>query len=167
MPHAATPADSGKNETVDLAKITVYIVPVEREEHSYTLEELAALVDVPRRTIRYYIQEGVVDGPQGAGRGARYGTRHVEQLLEVRKWQRAGLSLPRIRALLRAGLDTATVPPPPPRAPGSLEVWSHLVVADGVEVTIEPKRAGLTPEQVRTFAIGVMRLYERIRTSEE
>lgn len=140
---------------------------MEENGSNYSLNELAALVDLPRRTIRYYIQEGVVDGPKGAGRGARYGTKHVEQLLEVRKWQQAGLSLPRIRELLRAGSAAGPVPPPRPREPGSLEVWSHLVVADGVEVTIEPKRAALTPEQVRAFVAGVMSLYEQIRSSKE
>ena len=50
--------------------------------------------------------------------------------------------------------------------PGSVEVWSHLVIADGVELTLEPSRAGLAPEEVRTFFRGVLALYENIKHKE-
>ena len=49
--------------------------------------------------------------------------------------------------------------PPRPRAAGTVEVWSHLVVADGVELTLEPGRAGLSPEEAREFFRGVLALY--------
>jgi DNA-binding transcriptional MerR regulator len=138
------------------------------DKHTFTLDELAALVELPRRTVRYYIQEGLLDRPSGAGRGAHYGPRHLEQLLEIRKWQRAGLSLERIRELLigDSGAD-APLPPPRRRRTGSLEVWSHLVVDEGVEVLIDPKQAGLSPEQVRSFVGEVMSLYHRIRNQGE
>jgi hypothetical protein len=48
-----------------------------------------------------------------------------------------------------------------------VEVWSHLVVADGLEVTIEPGRAGLTPEQVRAFFGGVQALYASLIERKE
>jgi hypothetical protein len=48
-----------------------------------------------------------------------------------------------------------------------VEVWSHLVVADGVELTLEPGRAGLTPEQVRAFFRSVTQAYAQIHESEE
>jgi len=59
-----------------------------------------ARLSIPRRTTRYYIQIGLIDRPEGVGRGAHYTTRHLEQLLEIRKWQQVGLSLERIRELL-------------------------------------------------------------------
>ncbi len=132
----------------------------------YTLDELCRLVDMSRRTVRYYIQLGLVDRPDGAGRGAYYSGRHLEQLLEIRKWQRAGLSLERIRELLAGDDAAAPLPPPRPRRQGSLEVWSHLVIDDGVELMIEPKRAGLSPEAMRRLAEGVMELYERMAAKE-
>lgn len=112
-----------------------------------TLDELAALVELPRRTVRYYIQLGLVDRPVGETRAAYYTAGHLDQLLTIRKWTDAGLSLERVRELLE-GADPA-VPPPRPRQPGSVEVMSHLIVADGVELVIEPGRAGLKPEEVR------------------
>jgi len=130
-------------------------------ETRYTIDELAALAELPRRTVRYYIQQGLVDAPIGEKRAAYYTTRHLEQLLTIRKWQHAGLSLDRIREIL-VGADGSGLPPPRPRGPGTVEVWSHLVVADGLEVMLEPGRAGLTPEQVRAFFRGVTALHTEI-----
>ncbi len=129
---------------------------------SYTLEALAALVELPRRTVRYYIQQGLVAHPVGEKRAARYTTTHLEQLLTIRKWQQAGLSLERIRELLFTPA-TATDLPPKPRGQGTVEVWSHLVIAEGVELLLEPSRAGLTPEQVRALFRGVVALYEQVK----
>ena len=68
---------------------------------SYPLSELCVLVDLPPRTVRYYVQLGLVDRPQGETRAARYGARHLEQLLTIKKWTAAGIALERIRALLQ------------------------------------------------------------------
>lgn len=134
-------------------------------DRTYTLEELCTLVDLPKRTIRYYMQIGLVDRPEGLNRGAKYFGRHLEQLLGIRKWQDAGLSLERIRELLTAPDPNA--PPLKPRAAGSVEVWSHLVVAPGVELTIEPGQAGLAPEQVRALFRAVMATYSQIQQGDE
>jgi DNA-binding transcriptional MerR regulator len=120
---------------------------------AYALADLCVLADLPPRTVRYYVQIGIVDRPEGETRAARYGPRHLEQLLLVKKWTAAGVSLERIRDLLQGG--EAPVPARE-RAAGSVEVRSHLTVADGIEVVIEPGRAGLSPAQVRGFIQGVM-----------
>lgn len=126
---------------------------------SFTLDALCALAGLTRRTVRYYIQIGLLAGPQGETRAARYGQHHLEALLTIRRWTDAGLSLERVRDLL-AGAD---VPPPPPRRYGEVEVWSTVAVADGVEVTLNPARAHLTPEQVRQFFADVMSAFEKIQ----
>jgi len=131
-------------------------------ETRYSIDELAALAELPRRTVRYYLQQGLLDRPIGEKRAAYYTTHHLEQLLTIRKWQHAGLSLERIREIL-AGAAETVLPPPRPRGPGTVEVWSHLVVADGLEMTLEPSRSGLSPEQVRAFFRGVTAFYEQIR----
>jgi hypothetical protein len=48
-----------------------------------------------------------------------------------------------------------------------VEVWSHVVIADGLEITLEPGRAGLTAAQVRAFARGVMALYGQVRATDD
>lgn len=132
------------------------------KEHQRSISELCILADTPVRTLRYYVQTGLVDRPDGGTKGAKYGARHLEQLLLIKKWSAAGISLERIKELLR-GEETPV--PAKARKAGSIEVCSHLFVADGVEVVLEPSRARLTPEQVRRFTKGVMGLYAAITSS--
>ena len=131
---------------------------------TYPLTELCVLADLPIRTVRYYVQNGLVDRPEGETRAARYGAKHLEQLLLIKKWTASGVSLERIRELLHG----ATPPVPPRTRPvGSVSVCSHLTVADGIEVVIDPGRAGLSPEQVRQFIQGVMQLFGQISGATE
>jgi len=132
---------------------------MDQNAQQFTLSQLCVLADLPVCTLRFFVQSGLVDRPEGETRAARYGARHLEQLLLIKKWTAAGLSLERVRDLLH-GAEPAV--PAKPRQAGSLEVCSHLCVADGVELVIEPARAGLSPEQVRAFAKGVMALYASI-----
>ncbi|MEO8484707.1 MAG: MerR family transcriptional regulator [Betaproteobacteria bacterium] len=127
---------------------------------SWTLEALASLVDLPKRTVRYYIQLGLVDRPDGETRAARYGMRHAAQLQLIRKWTDAGLSLERIRELL-----AGEVPEVPHRAsaPGTVEVKSHVTIAEGIELSLDPTRAGLSPEETRALFNGVIALYANIK----
>lgn len=138
----------------------------------FTLDELSALVEMNKRKVRYYIQKGLVDRPDGSGKGAFYGHRHVEQLLTIRKWKDAGVSLERIQELLgreqqQEGAPGRIVPPPRPRKAGAVEVWSHLTIADGIEVQIEPQRSGLSPEQIRALCRMIMQAYEQVQQGEE
>lgn len=138
----------------------------------FTLDELCALVEMNKRKVRYYIQKGLVDRPIGLAKGAFYTHRHVEQLLAIRKWKDAGLSLERIQELLggelqEEGAPGRVVPPPRPKKVGAIEVWSHLHIADGIEVQIEPQRSGLSPEQVRALCRMIMHAYEQVQQGEE
>lgn len=133
------------------------------EMKEFTLDELCSLTDLSKRTVRYYMQIGLADRPDGETRAARYGSRHLEQLLQIRRWTQAGVSLERIRELLSG---EGAVVPERSRWAGSIEVWSHLVVADGVEVNLEPGRAGLTPEQVRQFYADVMSAFKKIKPGQ-
>ena len=129
---------------------------------TYTLDEVAALAGTSGRTVRYYIQLGLVDRPDGETRAATYGPRHLERLIQVRKWQEAGLSLDEIREAIDSGRRPAPTAAKVKPA-GSVEVWSHLTLAEGVELHIEPGRAGLKPEEVRKLFREALRAYETIR----
>lgn len=133
----------------------------DESDRSFSLDELCVLVELPRRTVRYYIQLGLVDRPEGETRAARYLQKHLDQLLTVKKWALAGMSLERIRELLEAERQPQL--PFVQRRPGSVEVWSHLLIADGVELKVEPGRAGLTPEQVRELLRRTMTTLDEIR----
>lgn len=128
-----------------------------------SFDELCSAVDLPARKVRYYIQLGVVDRPDGINRWAKYTTRHVEQLLSVKKWQDAGLSLERIRELLHG--ETHDLPPKR-QAAGSIEVWSRLTVAPGIELNVEAGASGLSPEELRTFVRKVMAAYQETKNTK-
>jgi len=130
------------------------------EPEIYSIDDLSTLAGVTPRTVRYYIAQGLLERPEGEKRGAHYLRRHLEQLLLIRRWTEAGLSLERVRELIGGAPED-----PPRRAPppGSVEVWSRVTVADGIEVQVEPGRAGLTPEQVRALVRGITALYRQVR----
>jgi DNA-binding transcriptional MerR regulator len=49
-----------------------YIVNMERDRDTgYTVSDLESLTGINRRTIHFYVKEGVIPGPSGAGGGAR------------------------------------------------------------------------------------------------
>ena len=128
-------------------------------EKTFTLDELCSLTDLTKRTVRYYMQLGLIERPIGETRAAHYTSRHLDQLLRVKQLTEAGVSLERIREVM-AGGDTPV--PTRQRRPGSIEVRSHLFVAPGLEIQISPEAAGMTPEQVRAFVREVMQAAERV-----
>ena len=144
---------------------------MKNKQTNFSLDELCTLLEMHKRTIRYYIQHGLVDRPDGIGKGSSYSHRHLEQLLAVRKWKEAGLSLERIQELLGGqNPDPGSgrvVPPPRPRRAGAVEVWSHLHITDGVELHIEPQRSGLTPDQVRSLCQEIIRQFNLIKTEDK
>jgi DNA-binding transcriptional MerR regulator len=66
---------------------------------SLTLKELVKASEVSERTIRYYIQEGVLPPPQGSGQASRYNIEHLRRLSLVRRFKAALLPLSQIKQL--------------------------------------------------------------------
>jgi len=132
----------------------------EPDVKKFSLDDLCTLSDTSKRTVRYYMQIGLVNPPIGSTKAAHYLHQHLDQLLTIRKLSEAGVSLERIREVL-----SGEAPPLPPRQrqSGSVEVRSHLFIADGVELEISPEQAGLSPEQVRTLVRAVMKAYEDLQ----
>ena len=137
------------------------------QEKKFTVDELCKLVGMNKRKVRYYIQRGFVDRPEGTGKGAHYTSTHLQQLLSIRKWKNASLSLERIQEILAAekSIIQSGKPMPPPRLKkqGEIEVWSHQFIDNGVELHIEPNQAELSPDQVRNLFREVIKLYNNIK----
>ena len=132
------------------------------DANQFNLNTLSQLADTPVRTIRYYIQTGLIAKPAGVGRGAHYGAAHLDQLLEIKKWQNAGLSLSRIQELLEGRQGEGMLPPVPQPKPGDVAVWTRVHLHAGLELSIEPQDAELTPEQTRELIKATLAAYERI-----
>jgi DNA-binding transcriptional MerR regulator len=58
-----------------------------------TIEELAIASGTERRTIRYYVQQGVLRPPAGRNNGARYDGSHLHRLKEIKRMTEAGANL--------------------------------------------------------------------------
>jgi hypothetical protein len=108
---------------------------VDTEQGFYNADELADLGGVTRRTVRYYVQEGLIPPPLGVGRGRHYGPAHLERLLEVRAQQEAGLSLDHIRARRAPAPGGGHHEPRPPQ-PLPRTTWRRLALAPGVELHV-------------------------------
>ncbi|HVN56177.1 MAG TPA: MerR family transcriptional regulator [Anaerolineaceae bacterium] len=103
----------------------------------YTIQELSELSGVPRRTIHFYTQQGILSPPQSAGLGARYSSLHLLRLQAVPMLRAQGLRLDEIRERLsgldleatRALLASAPETPPPQPAAAVLSevppIWSR------------------------------------------
>ena len=145
-------------------KIKARTTETHMESPTFSLDELCTLTDFSKRTVRYYMQLGLVDRPIGETRSAHYLDVHLEQLLRIKKLTDAGVSLVRIREVL-AGEE----PPVPARQrkPGSIEVKSHLFIAPGVELQISPEEADLSPEQVRELIKAIMVTAQQVLQSKE
>lgn len=116
------------------------------------LPETTASTQINRRTIRYYISNGVMDPPDGERRLATYQFRHLLQLLYIKARQHAGDRLSDIRqdlndcrgeslkSLVLTSLPES-VPPPVPVEPGEfarpadlnavLGRWAYLTGRQG------------------------------------
>ena len=117
---------------------------------NFNLDELVKLTGTAKRTIRFYMQKGLVDAPFGARKTARYTQTHVEQLLKIKQWKEAGLNLSRIADLLN-GTEA-------PRTtvgavkPGDVSYISRIFVADGVHLDIDKSRVSVSDEDLRALS---------------
>jgi DNA-binding transcriptional MerR regulator len=127
---------------------------------TFSLDELCTLTDLPKRTVRYYMQMGLVDRPIGETRAAHYLTAHLNQLLKVKQLTDAGISLERI-AEIQNGEELPV--PAKPKKPGDIQVRSHVHVAPGIELQISPEEADMSPEQIRALVKAVMKTIQEIK----
>ena len=114
------------------------------------LTELVEHTGVSLRTVRYYIQQGLVPGPDGLGPKSTYNEGHIARLRLIRAWQEEFLPLAEIRSRLEslgedgviaeaANLGNGT-------ALGSLRVSGFAAAyALGVMAKAQPEAAPVSP----------------------
>jgi DNA-binding transcriptional MerR regulator len=74
------------------------------------LTELADRAGVSIRTVRYYIQQGLLQEPEARGPGAHYTEEHLDRLLLIKRLQKEHLPLAEIRKAIQSGAAEAVVP---------------------------------------------------------
>ncbi len=103
----------------------------------YGIEELAELGGVSRRTVRYYVQRGLLPPPTGTGRGKHYTADHLDALIRVRDWQQAGVSLDEIKRRTDGTpplVAPARAEPMPVSSAPPARAWLRFEFGDAVEV---------------------------------
>jgi DNA-binding transcriptional MerR regulator len=127
-------------------------------EGRYLIEEFCALTGFSRRTVRYYVQEGLVYPPAGRGRGGYYSDLHVAQLARIRFLQEQGYRLDAIRGLLgRSAPAGAAIEPALPRGAS----WTRHAVVPGVELHISAEAEAKLGTAVTSTLEAVRSIIER------
>ena len=84
--------------------------------------ELARMADVSTRTIRYYVEQGLLPSPGSRGRSAKYGRGHLDRIQLIKRLQAEHLPLAEIRQRLETLTDRQVaelLETPEPRPPAS------------------------------------------------
>lgn len=111
---------------------------VHQDDAVYGIDELADRAGVSRRTVRYYVQRGLLPAPTGVGRGKHYTEAHLARLVRVRELQEQGVAL----ADIAARLD-GLAPGEAPRRADALPVqstWTRIALSRDVELMVRGRR---------------------------
>ena len=113
----------------------------------YNIETMGKLLELSRRTIRYYIQRGLLNPPEGGGRGSYYTEEHLERLKRIKKWSEQGVPIFQMKERLKGKtkevkLDTYT----------GIRVtrWERLKIREGIELSYNP--GSFTPAELKSIA---------------
>jgi DNA-binding transcriptional MerR regulator len=119
-----------------------------------TLTELAEQTGESARTLRFYVMQGLLRGPDASGPRARYPLEYVGRVRWIRARQSEGLSLGRIardlQALDAAGLPLPAAPSPAAAAPSSAVEYLRRagLLQKHPAPAPEPPPAALAPEAI-------------------
>ena len=131
-----------------------------QDERCYGIAELAELGGVTRRTVRYYVQRGLLPTPLGTGRGPHYTAAHLERLMHIRRLQETGVPLAEAAARLERMPQTpASATATLPERSTSLRVssthvlpvggtWMRFVLVEGVELHVRAGAASIQSSQL-------------------
>jgi DNA-binding transcriptional MerR regulator len=127
---------------------------------AYKLDDLAREAQVAPRTVRYYVQRGLLPAPDFRGKDTTYGPDHLIRLLAIKRLQQAHLPLDEIQVrvasasrdelerLAKSDVVAVALPQPPmpshpyrrtpsfPPAPLRSESWERIVLAPGLELHV-------------------------------
>jgi len=159
----------------------------QEEPAKLTLTDLARKTGATRRTIRYYIQRGLLPPPHGAKRGAWYDEEHANRLKQILHLKSGGLSLEAIARILEHGEREIPVPlcsisgfderVPHSRLASSQQITepepepttvtaTHVRLEEGLELVIDSARAKLTDDGVARLNDAIVKAYTKIQKED-
>ena len=121
---------------------------------TFDLAQLSEQAGVSQRTVRYYIQQGLLPSPDTRGPGAHYGIEHLERLTLIRKLQREHLPLSEIRRRLES-LSAEDIREllarEPERAKGDAAEYIRGVLSEGSAMLFSDAQTGKA--QAKSIAV--------------
>lgn len=100
------------------------------DEPRYTIDDLTEKTGFSRRTIRYYVQEELIEPPAGRGRGGFYNDSHLSMLLKIQALRERGFTLGAIAGLVK------NAPAQEPETELARQAWARYEVVPGVELHV-------------------------------
>ena len=122
----------------------------------YNIETLAKISGLTRRTIRYYIQRGLLDPPLGSGRGSYYTDDHLKRLKKIMKWSVQGVPIIHMKTMLSGKTPQITVDLPSGIKTTLEEQFS---ISDGIRLAFRPGQ--LLPEDLEKIRDYINKLLKR------
>jgi DNA-binding transcriptional MerR regulator len=132
------------------------------DQGRYLIDELCRLTGFSRRTVRYYVQEGLVDPPAGRGRGGYYSDLHAAELARIRVLQEQGYRLDAIRGMLAPDFHASSpsLPLPEPHE-STRSSWARHLVAPGVELHLSADAESRLGSAVATALVALRSIIHR------
>lgn len=128
-------------------------------ETKFSIEDLVRLTGLTRRTIRFYVQKGLLKGPEGEKRGAYYTTEHLEELLRIKRLSEKHVPLKEIKA----AADEVEVNPDV----GRISVCSHICVGSGLTLVVDHSAARIQGEELKALASEIVEIVKNLKANGE
>jgi len=95
---------------------------------THTIDQICEMTGYSRRTIRYYVQIGLIEPPAGRGRGGFYNDSNLTKLRQIKTLQEKGMNLAAITAMLKSGKV--------PFESYVRDVWVKYEISPGIEISV-------------------------------
>jgi DNA-binding transcriptional MerR regulator len=140
------------------------------ESNAFKIDDLASMTGLSRRAVRFYVQQKLLDPPSSLGRGSHYRQAHLEQLRRINELQSAGHSLDEIRQILRGGGASENAKPQAVRRRirplVSAQLWTRVLVADGIELSFDARRFSPRAEHLAQLADSIRKTFGLAHSSK-
>jgi len=133
----------------------------------YTIQEICDQTGMARRTIHFYVQQGILRAPEGAGTATRYSEAHLLSLKLIPLLRAKGLRLDDIRARLqdlnedslRSLYDQVFEPAPPKLLPSS-QAYGHYALPAGMTLVVPAALAGADRKKLSEVLKAIQDIFD-------
>ncbi|MBF0338857.1 MAG: MerR family transcriptional regulator [Nitrospirae bacterium] len=94
----------------------------------YLINEVSEITGFSLRTIRYYVSSGIIESPEGRGRGGFYNDSHIDKLLQIKGMQENGM---RLKDIINLDKSNKT-----DKAETTRQVWFRYEIVPGLEIHV-------------------------------